>query len=206
MSGYPNTPTALPPSGAAGGDLTGTYPSPTLAAVIAAGGPTGGSTTIPVITYDAKGRLTAVSTASVTSGAKIYVGKAVNGVTCSAHGPAGSFSTPWAIPNVVVGAGQNVRLAMTAQFYGGGSANDVIFAFARGSTSLTARIIAGTTGLGPPLAMIWVDEAPGAGTYTYEVIATIITSGTLTVYQGNSTTVDAVGSGGSCFTAEVYTP
>ena len=36
-----------------------------LANVITAGGPTGNSTTIPVITYDAKGRLTAVSTAAI---------------------------------------------------------------------------------------------------------------------------------------------
>lgn len=54
------------PVGAAGGDLTGTYPNPTLAAIITAGGPTGSATVAPIITYDAKGRLTAVSSATVT--------------------------------------------------------------------------------------------------------------------------------------------
>lgn len=38
----------------------------TLASTITAGGPTGSSTVTPIITYDAKGRLTAVSTATVT--------------------------------------------------------------------------------------------------------------------------------------------
>lgn len=55
-----------PPTGAAGGDLTGTYPNPTLAAILSAGGPTGSATVAPIITYDAKGRLTAVSSATIT--------------------------------------------------------------------------------------------------------------------------------------------
>jgi hypothetical protein len=59
--------TASPsPGGSAGGDLTGTYPNPTLAAIITAGGPTGSATVAPIITYDAKGRLTAVSSATIT--------------------------------------------------------------------------------------------------------------------------------------------
>lgn len=60
------TVTGLPPTGAAGGDLTGTYPNPTLGAIISAGGPTGSATVVPIITYDAKGRLTAVSSATIT--------------------------------------------------------------------------------------------------------------------------------------------
>ena len=59
-------PTTLPPSGAAGGALAGSYPNPTLASTITAGGPTGGGATVPVITWNAAGQLTAVSTASIT--------------------------------------------------------------------------------------------------------------------------------------------
>lgn len=53
------------------GDVTtpGASLATTLASTITAGGPTGGAATVPVITYDAKGRLTAVTTAAVTPAA-----------------------------------------------------------------------------------------------------------------------------------------
>lgn len=55
------------PSGPAGGDLTGTYPNPTLAAFgPGATGPIGDGTHVPVITIDAKGRVSALTSAAIT--------------------------------------------------------------------------------------------------------------------------------------------
>ena len=48
------------------GDLTGTAASPSLAPIITAGS-VGSGSAIPVITYDAKGRITAATSTSVSS-------------------------------------------------------------------------------------------------------------------------------------------
>jgi hypothetical protein len=65
-------PAALPPNGAAGGALTGTYPDPTLAAVgPGATGPIGSPTTTPVITINAEGQVTALTSATIAGGAGV---------------------------------------------------------------------------------------------------------------------------------------
>ena len=111
---YPNpgmaTDAAATNLGAAGGDLTGTYPSPTLAtAGPGATGPVGSTSTIPIVTIDAKGRVTALTSASPaidTVGAGTDI--TTNNVSTTKHGLApkapndatkfldgtGAYSTP----------------------------------------------------------------------------------------------------------------
>lgn len=67
-NGSGNTPVSSPPTGPAGGDLTATYPNPLLKTITTAQ-TKGSSTEIPVVTVDAKGRVTNLGTAIVSGGA-----------------------------------------------------------------------------------------------------------------------------------------
>jgi len=64
---WTNPPTALPPSGSAGGSLAGTYPNPTLSTTGVSASTYGSATTVPQIVVNAEGRITSVSNVAIAS-------------------------------------------------------------------------------------------------------------------------------------------
>lgn len=179
------------------GDVTGsgttTIPT-TLASIIAAGGPTGSATATPVITYDAKGRLTAVTSATVTPAVGSITGLGSNVdtwlATPSSANLAAALTDEMGSGSAVFGAASTwtpTRNGFTEVLGGGSITNtgnyirigNLVFWTCKlacaGGATLAASVGVGSYISGLPVSA--AEEAPG----NWDNISTAATSGGLYV-------------------------
>lgn len=145
------------------GDITTSANSfvTTLASIITAGGPTGSATVVPIITYDAKGRLTVVTSATITPaiGSITGLGTGVGTALGVNVGSAGAFVTFNGALGSPSSAGTLPALTLGGIISGGGNQiNNVIigtvtplagsFTTLSASTSLTSPLHIGGTASG----------------------------------------------------------
>ncbi len=135
--------TGTDPGGSAGGDLTGTYPNPTLTATGTAGTYGNASYTV-TITTDAKGRVTSVTT---------------NAITGTAPGGSAGGDLTGTYPNPTL-----TTSGVTAATYGNATYMPVVVLDAKGRvTSASSNLVAGgITGLANPTATIDIAAQNGS--------------------------------------------
>ena len=181
---------ALGATAAAGGDLTGNFPNPTLAAITTAQNDIGSSTVVPVLSVDDKGRVTSLTTAPISGNATQLQGidisttaptagqSLVYNATTQKWEPAGGA---YEIEFLIVAGGGGGGASDLGSFRGGGGG-------AGGVITTTAFVLAGSYTI--------TIGAGGTGSLAYNAQPSDANGVTTTVSGPGFTTQTAIGGGG----------